>query len=286
MDLSVIIVSWNVREKLKQNLEALQKSQGDLDMEIFVVDNNSEDGSAEIVKRDFPKVKLIANIDNLGFAKANNQAIREAEGDFILLLNPDMRVFPDTLKNMVEWMRQNKQASVAGCHLVNEKGETVKQVRRFPKLLDQLMVVLKVPHIFPRVLNKYLQVDFDYKKSVLVDSIRGSFFMIRQETIEKVGLLDEKYFIWFEEVDYCQRVKKAGGEIWYTPVAKCLDYVGQSFNQLPRGKTQKYFCNSQLIYFKKWQPAWQYWILKLAWIPGMFIAFLGEKMKMKSRAKT
>ncbi|MDD5031424.1 MAG: glycosyltransferase family 2 protein [Patescibacteria group bacterium] len=286
MDLSIIIVSWNIKEKLRQNLLALEKSQGDLEYEIFVVDNNSADGSAEMVAKEFPEVKLLANSDNLGFAKANNQAIKQASGDFILLLNPDMRVFPDTLKNMLEWMRENREAAVAGCQLVNEKGETIKQARRFPRFWDQLMVALKLPHIFPSVLNKYLQVDFDYKKSAPVDSIRGSFFMIRRETIEKAGMLDERYFIWFEEVDYCQRVKKAGGEVWYTPAAKCLDYVGQSFNQLPRGRTQKYFRDSMLTYFKKWQPIWQYWILKLAWIPGMFMAWLGDRIRVKKRIRT
>ena len=110
--------------------------------------------------------------------------------------------------------------------------------------------------------------------------------MIRRETIEKVGLLDEKYFIWFEEVDYCQRVKKTGGEIWYTPSAKCLDYVGQSFSQVPKGKTQRYFRDSQLKYFKKWQPVWQYWILKLAWIPGVIFSFLGANLGIKSRVRT
>ncbi|MDD5290919.1 MAG: glycosyltransferase family 2 protein [Patescibacteria group bacterium] len=286
MDLSIIIVSWNVREKLRQNLEALQKSQGDLEYEIFVVDNNSNDGSAEMVSKEFPEVKLIANDSNLGFAKANNQALKQARGGLILLLNPDMRVFSETLSNMAGWMRENKRAAVAGCRLVNEKGETIRQVRRFPTLWDQLVIVLKLPHLFPNILSRYLRVDFDYEKGAPVDSIRGSFFMVRRETIEKVGLLDEKYFIWFEEVDYCQRAKRDGLEVWYTPAAKCLDYVGQSFNQLPRGRAQKYFCNSQLAYFRKWQPAWQYRILKLAWIPGMFMAWIGEKMRIKSKAKT
>ncbi|MDD5071522.1 MAG: glycosyltransferase family 2 protein [Patescibacteria group bacterium] len=286
MDLSIIIISWNVREKLRENLKALEQSRGGLDMEIFVVDNNSEDGSAEMVKKEFPEVKLIANHDNLGFAKANNQAIKQASGDFILLLNPDMRVFPETLKNMADWMRQNKQATIAGCHLVNKKGETVKQVRRFPRLWDQLAIALKAPHIFPRILNKYLRNGFDYEKFASVDSIRGSFFMIRREAIENIGLLDERYFIWFEEVDYCQRVRESGGQVWHAPAAKCLDYVGRSFNQLPRGRAQKYFRDSQLVYFRKWQPLWQYWILKLAWIPGIIFSFLGRGLGIKSRTKT
>jgi len=159
MDLSIIIVSWNVKNKLHDNLSSLEKSEGDFSYEIFVVDNNSQDGSAAIVEIEFPEVKLIANNKNLGFARANNQAIVKARGDFILLLNPDMRVFPDTLKKMLTWMKNNKRADVAGCHLVNETGETVRQVRLFPGISDQLMIVLKWPHLFPAILHKYLQSD-------------------------------------------------------------------------------------------------------------------------------
>ncbi len=301
MDVSIVIVSWNVREKLKENLLALFKSEGDVSFEIFIADNNSQDGSAEMAKREFPQVhpvkssrlagakqfngvKLIANAENLGFAKANNQAIKQARGDFILLLNPDTRVLPDTLSNMVKWMRGNKQASVAGCRLIDERGNIIKHVRRFPSAWDQLAIVLKLPHIFPSVLNKYLRADFDYTKPAKADSVRGGFFMLRNAF--PAPLLDERYFLWFEEVDFCRQVKKNGGEVWYTPAAECVDYAGQSFKQLPRAKTQKYFRDSMLKYFKKWHPAWQYWALKSAWPFGMFITWLGEKAHFKSKAKT
>jgi GT2 family glycosyltransferase len=286
MDLSTIIVSWNVKEKLRENLRALFRSKGDLNFEIFVIDNNSKDGSAEMVKNEFPSVRLIANNDNLGFAKANNQAIKQTKGDFILLLNPDMKVFPDTLVNMVNWMRENNKASVAGCYLVDENGNTVKHVRKFPRLSDQFAITLKLPHIFSGVINDYLRSDFDYSKPAKVDSIRGGFFMIRRETIEKVGLLDERYFLWFEEVDFCRRVKNKGGQVWYTPSAKCVDYVGQSFSQVKRGKTQKYFRDSMLKYFKKWHTGLEYWILRIVWPIGIIIAWIGEKLKIKSRTRT
>ncbi len=302
MDLSIIIVSWNVKEKLKENLLALFKSEGDVSFEIFVVDNNSHDGTAEMVKKEFSfnGVKLIVNAENLGFAKANNQAIKQARGEFILLLNPDMRVLPDTLSNMVKWMRNNKQASVAGCRLIDEQGNTIKHVRKFPTIWDQLAIVLKLPHIFPNVLNKYLRVDFDYLKPAEVDTVRGGFFMINVGALRAMPLLDERYFLWFEEVDFCRQVyeKKARlrpafcgtaarqGEVWYTPAAECVDYVGQSFKQLPRGKTQKYFRDSMLKYFKKWHPAWQYRLLKAIWPIGMFITWLGGKTHLKSKANT
>ena len=270
MDLSIIIISWKVKEKLRENLSALFNSKGDFSFEVFVVDNNSGDGSAEMIKENFPKVKLIANSENLGFSKANNQAIKEVSGDFILLLNPDMKVFPDTLENSLNFAKNNSQAVVSGFKLVNEKGEIIKQIRKFPKLLDQLIIILKLPHIFPFLLNSYIPKDFDYENTAKVDSVRGAFFLINKKAYQKISgkdkpFLDERYFIWFEEVDFCREVKSLGGEVYYSPEAKCLDYVGASFSQVKLGLTQRYFRDSMLNYFKKWEKKWDYLILKFAW---------------------
>ncbi len=270
MDLSVVIVSWNVKDKLKNNLATLFKSQGDFKFEVFVVDNNSTDGSTALVSAEFPQVKLITNSDNRGFAAANNQAIKETSGQFILLLNPDMQVEPDTLSKTLIWARQNPEATVIGCRLINEQGETIKQVRRFPKLFDQLMIALKLPHLFPGIVNKYLASDFNYEEAAPVDSIRGAFFLINRASYQKISgenlpLLDEQYFIWFEEVDFCRQVYKLGGTVWYTPASRCLDYVGQSFKQVPRGQAQKYFGASMVKYFRKWESAWEAIILEVVW---------------------
>lgn len=277
MDLSIIIVSWKVKDKLKNNLQALYASKGNFSYEILVVDNNSQDGSVGMVKTDFPQVKLIANINNLGFAKANNQALKEAKGDYLLLLNPDMLVNSDTLINSLTWARNNQQAAVSSCQLVTLQGEIIKHVRRFPTLFDQLMVILKVPHLFPSVLNNYLQPKFDYEQEAKVDSVRGAFFLINRAVWQglvdqKFPTLDEQYFIWFEEVDFCRQVYTAGGEVWYFPTATCVDYVGASFGQVSISVKQGYFEESMLKYFKKWQPAWQYQILKAAWPLGHFLA--------------
>jgi hypothetical protein len=277
MDTSVVIVSWNVKDLLRENLQALFRSRGDVVFEVFVVDNNSEDGTVEMLGKEFPQVKVIANKDNLGFSKANNMAIERAKGRYILLLNPDMKVLPDTLGNMVSWMDSRPEVGVAGCKLVTENGDIVPHVRRFPTVWDQAAVTVKIPHIFPGILNKYISVNFDYETEQEVDTIRGSFFMIRKEVLEELGGLDERYFIWFEEVDYCKKAKQAGWKVMYTPTAKCMDYVGKSFVQVPRGKTQKYFRDSMLKYFHKWHPAWQYWVLKILWIPSMIIS----RLKMK-----
>ena len=286
MDLSIIIVSWKVKDKLRENLTALFNNQSDFSFEVFVIDNHSQDGTVEMVRSYFPQVKLIANDKNFGFARASNQAIRYATGRYILLLNPDIKVFPETLANMLGWMDNHLKAIVAGCRLIDQQGRIIKQVRAFPTVWNQLAIVLKIPHLFPAILNKYIRVDFDYSQAAPIDSIRGSFFMIRRETIEKVGLLDEQFFLWFEEVDYCRRVSQAGGQVWYTPVAECLDYLGQSFKQVSRGQAQKYFRESQLKYFKKWQPVWQCWLLDLAWPIGLIISWLADIFNLTSRAKT
>lgn len=282
MNLSVIIVSYNVCEKLKKNLESILNSKfsGDEDfsLEVFVVDNASVDGSADMVEKNFPDVKLIRNEKNFGFARANNIAIKQSRGDFILLLNPDMRLFPETLYNSWKFAKKTPRATVSSCLLVDSNNKTIKHIRHFPTFLNQLAIVLKIPHIFPKVLHFYLCSDFDYNLTQKVDSVRGSFFMINKNSYQQLSgfdlpLLDERYFVWFEEVDFCKQIYKMGGEVWYNPNAFCLDYVGQSFALLKKGRTQKYFSNSMLKYFRKWHPAWQYYALKLFWPIGKFLAF-------------
>ncbi len=279
MDLSIIIVSYNVRDKLKKNLESIFNSRTNFSFEVFVVDNASVDSSSEMVKEFFPQVKLIENDENLGFSKANNLAIKESQGNFILLLNPDMRVFPDTLSDSLDFAIKNPQAVVSSCLLLDENNKTIKHIRRFPLFFDQLMIILKVPHIFPNILKNYLYLDFNYNLSQRVDSVRGSFFLINRSAYFKISfkntpLLDERYFVWFEEVDFCKNIYKMGGEVWYNPNAFCLDYIGQSFSLLKRGRAQKYFSQSMIKYFKKWHPAWQSQILSFFWPLGKFLAII------------
>lgn len=282
MDLSIIIVSWNTREALKNNLTALLKSQG-LSFEVFVVDNNSSDGTVEVLKAEFPQLNIIANSANHGFAKANNQALALAGGDFILLLNPDMLVDDQTtLAKALAWLKSNPQAWVAGFKLLDSTGQILPQVRRFPTLADQLAIILKLPHLFPSLLNRYIVKDFDYEQASAVDSIRGSFFFIRRETLQKVGRLDERFFVWFEEVDYCRRVYQAGAEVWYAPVASATDLVGQSFGLLPRPQAQRYFRASQLSYFQKWHPTWQGLILQVAWLFSSLAMTIFNLIKRKN----
>lgn len=274
MDLSIIIVSWNCREQLRANLNSLNKSTG-LNFEIFVVDNASSDGTVAMLQAEFPQINLIANDQNFGFAKANNQALRLAQGNFILLLNPDMLLESHSLVDAVTWLKANPQASVTGFKLIKPDGTVIRQVRSFPKLIDQLLIVLKLPKLMPALLDNYIRADFDYDQASAVDSIRGSFFLMRRQVLETVGYLDERFFLWFEEVDYCQRVWRAGQQVWYSPAVTVVDGVGQSFKLLKRGQAQGYFRDSMLKYFAKWRPADEKHILQVAWwLVGLALRFV------------
>ncbi len=284
--LSIIIVSWNVQDKLKENLEAIYKSVVDFDFEVFVVDNNSSDESLKMLNNDFAQVNLIKNKINLGFAKANNQAIRESKGQYILLLNPDMRPQEDTFQNMINWYAHHEDVSLAGCQLITNTGDNIPHIRQFPTTWDQLMIILKIPHLVPSVLDGYLRKDFDYNMEAQVDSIRGGFFMINCKKFSEFPFLDEKYFLWFEEVDFCRMLKQKGEKVYYTPVAKCVDLVGQSFGQVNRFITQKYFRDSMLEYFKKWHGIGNYLVLYLAWLPIIIIAWFVSKLNIKGSSKT
>jgi len=287
MDLSIIIVSWNVCQKLEENLERLFASKkinfsdknrrNFFKAEVFVIDNNSSDDSVYMLRKKFPLVKLISNQENFGFARANNQAIKRAKGDFILLLNPDMKVFENTLEKMIDWMHQKSAVSVATCKLVNQNNQVVRDnVRKFPKFLDQILIIFKIPHLFPRIIKKYRQLDFDYDKEARVDSVRGAFFFIRRNFVESVcdaldnnislPFLDEKYFLWFEEVDFCKQVYKKGGQVWYTPITKCVNYIGSSFSQVDNLQKQKYFSRSMIVYFSKWHSVFSVFLLKISWL--------------------
>ncbi len=282
MNLSIIIVNYKVKDLLDNCLKSIFNNSQDIELDVIVIDNNSQDGSIEMIKKNYPQVNLIASPVNLGFAKANNLGFKQAKFDRILLLNPDMKLLTNTIKNILHWANNNPQADVIACHLLDSKHKTILQIRKFPSFKDQLAITLKLPHLFPKILNKYLQKNFDYSRAQKVDSIRGAFFLVKREIYQKLKGLDERYFVWFEEVDFCKQVQKNGGEVWYTPEAECIDYVGKSFTQLPRGITQKYFRDSMLKYFKKWHPKWQYLILKIAWVLGILIS----KLNIKSNIKT
>lgn len=254
MNLSVITVTWNSAPRIADLVESVVLGCENIIFEHIIVDNNSSDNTVEVVKR-FSNVRLIENKDNKGFGAANNQAVKLAKGEYILFLNPDMKVKEGSLNKLVAWMRNHKDTGIASCKLIKENGELNPNStpRRFPKIFDQLAIIFKLPHIFPKILNKYLFRDFDSEKEQAVDSIQGSFLLIRKEIIEKLdGAFDERFFIWFEDVDLCREVKKMGYKVMYTPVISCVDYGGESFKKRNTLWKQKQYIKSMVKYFMKW----------------------------------
>ena len=285
IDLSIVTVGYHSRDFIRHLLASIFEARGNLSIECFVI-NNSQDSLIPMIEKDFihrcdDKLQIYTtqNSENLGFARANNLGISRATGRYILLLNPDMRLNADTLVNMVAWMDKNPQAGIAGCKLIAQSGAIQPHVRRFPQVRDQLGILLKIPHVWPQFLNSYLMADFNYDAAARVDSIRGSFFMIRRNVIEKLGGLDERFFIWFEEVDYCKQAAVQGFEVWYTNAATCVDFVGRSFMLVNGLQKQKYFTRSMVQYFEKWHPKTA-WILRLFRPLALAGAWVAEKIRL------
>ncbi len=253
MDVSVVIVNWKVKDLLRRCLASLWRETKGVSFEALVVDNDSRDGSVEMIAREFPEATLLANNRNVGFAAGNNPAIARARGEFVLLLNPDTELTEDTLAKLVAFMRQNPHVALLGPRLVGGDGKLQPSVRRFPTFASQALIMLKLHHAFPRLgaLRQYFAADFDYAKAASVDQVMGAAFLIRRTLLEEIGLLDERFFIWFEEVDFCKRAKDAGFQVWYSPAATVLHHGGESFSQEFGPKKQGYFNDSLRKYFLK-----------------------------------
>ncbi|MFA6197654.1 MAG: glycosyltransferase family 2 protein [Patescibacteria group bacterium] len=270
-DLSIVIVSWNVCDLLKQALASIYQETNFISFEVIVVDNNSHDGSADMVMNEFPQVVLIRNKYNAGFAKANNQAIKRTTGRYILLLNPDTVILDGNLDHSVGWMDDNVSVGIMGCRLLNPNHTPQASVRQLPTIGAMAMTLLKLHRVFPnaKAIKDYTRADFDYNKTQTVDQVMGAYFMVRRKTLDQIGLLDEGYFIWFEEVDYCARAKEMDWKVAYYPDASIIHYYGQSFRQVLSLRKQVILNNSLLRYYQKHGTMWDRLIVKLLYIPSL-----------------
>ncbi|OGH88647.1 MAG: hypothetical protein A3J93_00950 [Candidatus Magasanikbacteria bacterium RIFOXYC2_FULL_42_28] len=281
MDISVITVNTNDKERIIAQIASVKNGAVGLNFEQIISDNGSSDGSVAEIKSKFSEVKIILNNKNIGFGGANNVAAKISSGRYLLFLNPDMRVAPDSLKTLITWADKHPRLGIASCKLVKETGEFNPDTspRRFPKLFDQIIILLKLSHLFPSLLNKYLYHDLNHDSEQAVDSVRGSFMLMRRELFDKLGFaFDPRYFIWFEDVDTCREAKRLGYEVIYTPIISCVDYVGQSFKKLPSLQKQKWFTASMVKYFQKWEP-WYKWMVILTIKPlGILLVLIASKL--------
>lgn len=231
MKLSVVIVNYNVKYFLEQCLHSVEVAIQGLDAEIFVVDNNSVDGSVEMVREKFPSVRLFANKENTGFSKANNQAIRESKGEYVLLLNPDTVVESDTFIKSVEFMDSHPDAGGLGIKMVDGSGRFLPESKRgLPTPIVAFYKIFGLSALFPRskVFGQYHLGYLDRNETHAVDVLAGAYMMLRRETLDKTGLLDETFFMYGEDIDLSYRITKAGYKNYYYPGARIIHYKGES----------------------------------------------------------
>lgn len=231
IDLSLVIVSFNTKEILDQCLKSVQKAAKGLQTEAFVVDNNSGDGTPQMVKKNHPWVKLIANRKNLGFSKANNQALAKTTGQYILVLNPDTKLLPDTITKMMSFMQKNLDVTVATCRVELAAGGLDRDCRRhFPSAWRSFCHFSHLSKIFPgsKIFDQYYMGYLSDRKEHEVDACAGAFMFIRKSAMDKVGLFDEDFFFYGEDLDWCWRFREAGYKIVYTPITKIIHYKGVS----------------------------------------------------------
>jgi GT2 family glycosyltransferase len=229
--LSVIIVNYNVCHFLEQALTSLAKAVKHVDAEVFVVDNHSVDGSVDMVKEKFPWVQLIANQDNVGFSKANNQAIRQSNAEYVLLLNPDTVVEEDTLQKCCAFMDQHPQAGGLGVKMLDGKGKFLPESKRgLPSPWVAFYKIFGLAKLFPKSkrFGRYHLGFLSPEETNEIDVLSGAFMLLRQTALEKTGLLDEDYFMYGEDIDLSYRILKAGYKNYYYPETRIIHYKGES----------------------------------------------------------
>ena len=268
VDLSIIIVNWNTRDLLIQCLESIFRTAGEVDLEVFVVDNGSTDGSGRAVKERFPDVKVIENQRNVGFAKANNQALRISGGKYLLLLNPDAQVKGKVIEELISFMEAHSRVGISGGQLLNLNGFKQNSIANFPSLTTELLNKSLLRWLLPK---KFPGKERDYSEPIEVDSVIGACLMVRRDAMEQVGLLDEDYFLFLEETDWCYRMRRAGWRVYHVPQAEVYHFQGKSAEkEKKRAKVQYY--RSRYHFFKKNRGTWQWFILLI----GLLIKLMAE----------
>ena len=265
MDLSVIIVNWNTKKLLEDCLRSIFKFTKDVSFEVVVVDNGSSDGSQGMVKKKFPQVKLIPNKDNLGFAKANNQGIKISKGKYIFLLNSDAYLIENSFKKLLDDARSlGEKLGAMGPLLLNEDRSIQQSVGFFPDLPQILWWMTFIDDLPGGTFLKPYHVDHDsfYKNQHEVDWITGAAFLIPKKVIDKIGMLDEKIFMYGEDFEWCFRIKKAGFKIYFSPTAKIVHIGGGSVNKVRTNAFVGEFRGLEYFY-KKYKGRFSLQILRL-----------------------
>ncbi len=260
LDLSIVVLTYKEGLNiLKACFDSVEKSKN-INYELIVVDNGASDATRGLLKS-YKNVTYLRNKENIGFSKAVNRGMSISRGRYILLLNPDAKFENDVLAKMISHLDEEPSVGIGSCIINYPDGSLQESIRRFPKLSDQLLIMLKAPHVLHniKVIDRYMMRDVDPRKTQEVESIMGAFMFIRKEVIEQIGFLDEQYFIWFEEVDYCKMTHDKGWKIKYYSDVSIKHHKGKMFSKIATIKKQKWIRQSMRKYILKHEG-------RLAWL--------------------
>lgn len=270
---SIIIVSWNTSSLLESCLASILANPPTLPFEIWVVDNASTDDSPRMVREKFPQVHLVENRENLGFARANNQAIQRCIGKYILLLNPDTLVASGALQALIDFLDEHPEAGAAGARLRNSDGSLQISSHPLPTLSREFWRMFHLDSISPYA--AYPLTKWEASQHQEVDILMGACLLLRKDVLDQVGILDEDYFMYSEEVDLCYRIQCAGWRLYWVPQAEVIHFGGQSSQQAPTEMFLKLY-HSKVIYFRKhygWRAVHVYkLILRIAALSRLMLA--------------
>jgi N-acetylglucosaminyl-diphospho-decaprenol L-rhamnosyltransferase len=277
MDLSIILVSWNTRDLLACCLDSDQRQAPGGAYEVWVIDNASTDGSAAMVRERFPWVRLIENRENAGFAKANNQGIRQAGGRYVVLLNSDTEVRPGALAALVDFMQAHPRAGAAGARLLNPNGSLQPSCHPMLTPGREFWRLLFLERLWRRATYPMHRWETDSPRRV--EAIKGACLVLRREALDQVGLLDEGYFVYTEEVDLCYRLAQAGWELWWVPRAEVVHHEAQSTRQAAEAMYLQLY-RSKVQFYHKFGGARRAQrfkrLVRLAYWPRLAVAVLGS----------
>ena len=257
--ISVIIVTRNTCALTCAAIRSVYDSQNDYTKEIAVVDNGSTDETSTILPREFPDIKYLRPGKNLGFAGANNLGARDVRGDFLLLLNSDARLQRDSLQRAVEWMRTHPDCGIAGAQLLNPDGSKQNSIANFPSLATELLNKSLLRRLFPR---RFPGKEQNYAEPVEVESVIGAFMLVRKEVWQAPGGLDERYFFFFEETDFCLRAAQRGWKVFHVPQVLVWHEQGRSASQMPIPARVEYW-RSRYLYFARHHSPVARFVLRL-----------------------
>ncbi len=254
VQLSICIVTYNARDWLDACLESIEQNTKLEDLEIIVVDNGSEDGVEKLLEQAYPQVRLFSNDRNLGYTRPMNQALQAAGGNYLMQLNPDTSIQPGAIDRLVDFMEGNPETGICGPKVLNRDGTFQKQCRRGePRPLAMIGYFLRLTRLFPnsKLLGGYLLEYADEDATIAVSAVSGSCMLIRREVIEDIGYLDEQFFAYQEDTDFCSRARHAGWEVVYYPPAQIVHYGGQGGSRVEPYRSIIEWHRSYWLYYKK-----------------------------------